>query len=345
MTYKWYKMKKYILLFLVTFQMVFSQEIVVKGKAFNSKEHEHRGVNIVVNDTINRLMDYNLSLYSKFEKKSKFQNSEDDLYLQYEKNAEILKLLEANKKYKTQTDSLGNFEIKAKLSDTLLFNSYRHTTKKYLVADLVKKKKINIKLKLEPCEAWPSHQEKPTKLYVFVGKKIKTWDSPFSNCNNSFNDRTLAKYEVVKNIYGDFNKKTIQFTSYSHEITIPSYSFEDYEYCLLYVLKYKGEFIQIKYLYDDVYLTKEGRWATPLIPKGSLNSISPDQFKPDKIDFLTPFELHYDEKFKKRLKMYFFESYIKIVGSKIEVTHGYYIEDLFEIRKAGRLKEYEIFND
>ena len=86
MTYKWYKMKKYILLFLVTFQMVFSQEIVVKGKAFNSKEHEHRGVNIVVNDTINRLMDYNLSLYSKFEKKSKFQNSEDDLYLQYEKN-------------------------------------------------------------------------------------------------------------------------------------------------------------------------------------------------------------------------------------------------------------------
>ena len=74
-------MKRYILFFLLIFQMVFSQEIIVKGKAFNTKEHKHRIINIVVNDTINRLMDYNLSLYSKLEKKSKFQNREDDLYL------------------------------------------------------------------------------------------------------------------------------------------------------------------------------------------------------------------------------------------------------------------------
>lgn len=200
-------------------------------------------------------------------------------------------------------------------------------------------KNINIELKLEPCEVWPSHQENPTKLYVFVGKKIKTWNSPSSHCNDSFNERTIAEYEIVKNIYGNFNKKTIQFTSYNHEITIPNYSFEDYDYCLLYVLKYKGELIQVKYLYDDVYLTKEGRWATPFMRKGSLNSISPEEFKPNKIDFLAPFEQNYDEKFKNRLNIYFYKPYIKIVGSKIDVTHGYYIEDLFEIRKKGKMLE------
>lgn len=273
--------------------MVVSQEIVVKGKAFNSEKLNDRIVYVV-------------------------------------ENGKVI----------TQTDSLGNFELNAKLSDSLFFQSLYHTPKKYLVADLIKKKKINIKLKLKPCEVWPSHPEKPTKLYVFVGKKIKTWTSPSGYCNDSFNDRKLANYEVVKNIYGNFKKKTIQFTSYSHVVMLVD--FDDFEYCLLYILEYKGEFIQVKYFFDGVFMTKDGRWATPVMKKfSSLNPINTNEFKPTKIDFLAPFELENNKEFKNIRDYYFYNKYSIKTNSTVEVTHGYYVEDLFKNTKTGiLLKKY-----
>ena len=340
-------MKKYILLFLLTFQMIFSQEIIIKGQAFNSGKFNDRVVCVVKNDTINKQRKHNKSLISNWKKKSKFENRNDDSYREVSKGFDVLELLLINKDYRTSTDNLGNFEIKAKLSDSLFFESTYHTTEKHLVADLVKKKKINLKLKLEPCEVWPSHPEQATKLYVFIGKKIKIWHSPSSHCNGFPLDyRAISQYEVVKNIYGDFKKDTIQFTSYVHTSPLrQDYfpfkgSFGDYDYCLFYVLEFKGELIQIKYLFDDVYMTKEGKWASPLKPKGLFNTISPDLFKPKKINFITPIEFEYEEKYFNQMKDNFSEQYNQIGDGKIIVNYGYYIEDLLEIRKAGRLKEF-----
>ncbi|HTG65137.1 MAG TPA: hypothetical protein VL859_02065, partial [Flavobacterium sp.] len=276
-------MKRYILLFLFTFQIAFSQEIVVKGQAFNSGKFNDRIVYVIKNDTINKLRKRSNSLYEDWKKKSKFENRKDSSYLEVTKNNQILTQLLYDKNYRTQTDSLGNFEIKAKLTDSLFFENYWHTTKKFLVADLIKKKKINVRLKLEPCEVWPPHPEKPTKLYVFIGKKIKVWESPSSYCNiGSLTSRVLSKYLVVKNIYGDFKKDTIQFTTYpphsapKQQNYVPFKTFfADFEYCLLYVLEFKGELIQTSYFFDDVYMTKEGRWASPLKPKGLYHTISP----------------------------------------------------------------------
>jgi hypothetical protein len=341
-------MKRHILLFLLTFQMVFSQEIVVKGKAFNSGKFNDRVVYIVKNDTINKLRKVSKSYYTFWKENSKFKNSKDDSYLKFTKISEILERLLYDKNYRTKADSLGNFKIQAKLSDSLFFESEYHTTKKFLVTDLVKKKKINLKLKLEPCEVWPSHPEKPTKLYVFIGKKIKIWASPSSHCNAfALDSRAISKYLVIKNIYGDFKKETIQFTSYVHSSPLEQNyipfktSFADYDYCLLYVLKYKGELIQIKYLFDDVYMTSEGKWATPLKPKGLFNTISPDLFKPDKMNFISPIVFEYEDIFFKQMKENFPETYTKISDGKILVDYGYYVEDLFEIRKAEALKEYD----
>jgi hypothetical protein len=152
---------------------------------------------------------------------------------------------------------------------------------------------------------------------------------------------------VIKNIYGDFKKDTIQFTTYVHSSPLEQnyipfkVNFADYEYCLLYVLKYKGELIQVKYLFDDVYLTKEGKWASPLKPKGLFHSISPELFKPEKINFITPIEFEYEDIFFKQMKENFPEAFTEISNGKITVDYGYYVEDLFEIRKTGRLKLYD----
>ena len=342
-------MKIYILLFLLAYQMVFSQEILVKGQAFNSGKFNDRVVYIIKNDTIKKLRKHNDSLYENWKKNSKFQIRKDDSYREVSKNFGSDVLLFKNKNYSTHTDSLGNFEIKAKLSDSLFFESRWHTTKKFLIADLVKKKKIKIELELEPCEVWPSHPEKPTKLYVFIGKKIKTWETPPSYCNGfPLSSRILSKYLVVKNIYGDFKKDTIQFITFPpHSAPIPQNyipfktSFAEYDYCLLYVLEYTDELFQSRFVFDDVYMTTEGKWATPLKPKGLYNSISPDLYKPEKINFVRPIEFEYEDRFYKEIYQNFPAAYNTVSDGKITVYYGYYVEDLFEIRKTGALKEFD----
>src|SRR5659263_173359 len=108
-------MKRYILLFLLTFQMVFSQEILVKGKAFNSGKFNDRDVYIVKNDTINKLRKASKSYYTYWKENSKFKNRKDDSYLEFKKISGILERLLYDKNYRTKTDSLGNFEIQTKL--------------------------------------------------------------------------------------------------------------------------------------------------------------------------------------------------------------------------------------
>ncbi|MCI9843698.1 hypothetical protein [Flavobacterium pectinovorum] len=339
-------MKKYILLFIFTFQIVFSQKAIIKGNVQNTGTYSDRTVSIIVNDTINKLIKYNALQY-KTVKANAIKNKTDFKY-DYHKTDANVNQLHSNKSYSTQTDSLGNFEIRANLTDSLFFESYAHITQKYAVADLVKKKNLNLKLKLEPCEVWPEHPEKPTKLYVFVGKKIKAWNSPPGHCNLPSDSRTLAKYEVVKNIYGDYPKDTIQFTSYAHSAPLPQNyspfksSFLEYDYSLLYVLQYKDELIQVKYLFDDVYMTKEGRWASPLKPKNLFHTITPDSVnQPELLNFVDPIEFTYDERFEKQIIENFPEPYFKIDNGKIFVTHGFYVEDLFRIRKTGRLKGFD----
>lgn len=342
-------MKRYLLLFLLTFQIIFSQEILIKGQAFNSGKFNDRIVYVIKNDTINKLRKSSDSLYEDWKKKSKFEDTKDSSYLEVTKNNRILTQLLHDTNYRTHTDSLGNFEIKAKTTDSLFFESYWYITKKFSVADLIKNKRIKINLELESCEVWPTHPEKPTKLYVFIGKKIKTWNAPSSYCNVAhLSSRILSKYLVVKNIYGDYKKDTIQFTTYPPHS--PAFQqnykpfktfFADFEYCLLYVLEYKDELLQTRFVFDDVYMTQEGKWASPLKPKGLRNTISPDLFKPNKINFITPIEFAYEDVFYKQMIQNFSEQYNKISDGKITVDYGYYAEDLFEIRKSGALKEFD----
>jgi hypothetical protein len=57
----------------------------------------------------------------------------------------------------------------------------------------------------------------------------------------------------------------------------------------------------MKYLFDDVYMTKQGRWASPSKPKGLFSTISPDSYAPINIDFIKPIEFEYEKSFKRDL--------------------------------------------
>ncbi|MFV8269148.1 hypothetical protein ACNQGP_04320 [Flavobacterium sp. GT2N3] len=87
-------------------------------------------------------------------------------------------------------------------------------------------------------------------------------------------------------------------------------------------------------------MTKEGRWASPSKPKGLYNTISPDSFKPKKISFTKPIEFEYEDRFYEEIYQSFPAAHNTVSDGKITINEGYYVEDLFEIRKVGKLKEY-----
>jgi hypothetical protein len=343
-------MREILIALLLIPTIIFSQEIIIKGKVTTS-ENGNQSVQVIKNDTLDKHRE--IILFGNKDANGKtYENNQDllDISLNdFPKKQEIFNNLSKDKNYVTNTDSLNNFVIRAKLTDSLFFKSYTHITKAYLVSDLIKKKKIQIDLKLEPCDKWSLCKESPTQLYVFVGRKIKTYGVKRGHCNSSYMDsRTNAKYLILENIYGDYPKDTIEFTSYSHSsFKRNNYSpdknkFDNYEHVLLYVLKYCNEYTQVKYLYDDIYKTKEGIWASPLnLSQHSNPKDSTFYIKPKKINFIKPIIFDYQEYHELEIKKTFPNQYNIVKNGKIEITHGFYLQDLFEIRKINRLQNYK----
>jgi len=317
------EIRKFSLILLFIPFVVFSQEITVKGIVIKSTNFNN-SIQIIKNDTI-----------------EKYRNQIDILHSDFSKKQEVLSQLLKNKYYVTYADNHNSFEIKAKLTDSLFFKSHDHSTKSYLVSDLIKKKEIFIKLELEPCVKWPSCNKKASEIYVFIGKKIKTWGVPSGHCNSDFNSRIDAKYLILENIYGKFPKDTIEFSSYSHEVTIYK-KFHDYEEVLLYVLKYCDNNEKVKYLYDEVYKTKNGKWATPLNYQRHLSKIDSTHYiKPKKIDFINQIIPNYKKQHDKGIKKSFPELYNKTFNGETSIIYGYYPHDLFKIRQKNWLEEYK----
>ena len=69
-----------------------------------------------------------------------------------------------------------------------------------------------------------------------------------------------AKYRILQWVYGDYSNPSIEFLVYDH-YGWPGFS--NYINSLLFVSQHNGKFYHEKYLYNDVYATIDGRWASP----------------------------------------------------------------------------------
>ncbi|WP_158828844.1 hypothetical protein [Mucilaginibacter lacusdianchii] len=114
-----------------------------------------------------------------------------------------------------EPDSTGAFYIRAKLKDTLYFYCLNYVTKKYAVADLLKRRNILIRLKEVPCIKYKLCKDTvPRKTYVFLGEKVtlKALPDPrYCEVNGvlriGMDAVYLATYHIIKNIYGKYKKK------------------------------------------------------------------------------------------------------------------------------------------
>lgn len=310
---------KLTILFLLIMSITFAQKVSIIGFVKNSKKLGPE-IEIIVNDTLNKIISSEKLKYPEYEK------------VFYDEN------------YRVIADKNGKFEINVKLTDSLYFSSWEHITESYLVSDLLKKENIEIKLKPEPCEEYIPCEEKPSKLYVFIGEKIKVDYSDYIKyCDRiSMDTKYDAEYAILENLYGNFPKDTIKFVSYDHA---SRKRYDEYDTVLLYVTEYCGNLIHVKYQYHDLYKTIEGKWASPHNSRNYHNVDSTFHIKPRKIEFEKPIEFEFNEENIDFIKEKYPEPYFEISNGKVKTLYGNYPKELFELKKMNSSKLKVLLNN
>lgn len=181
------------------------------------------------------------------------------------------------------------------------------------------------------------------KLFAFVGQKI--WVRPLPSRQYSFDNGFKAKYLILEKVFGDFPSDTIEFVAYDHYGTPP---FSKFGNVLLYVSADSGTYYQQKYMYNDVYKTKDGRWAgTYAWEDYQHDNNKRTKVKTVKIEFAEPvfYPLKMITEQGDTLTRKFPKPYFKTVGDSALVVYGNYVDDLFKLKRDGYLTAREIFKN
>ncbi|EJL70453.1 hypothetical protein [Chryseobacterium populi] len=312
-------LKKIIFLLLIFFTIICRSQIVtVQGIA---KDSLNNFIAISVNDTIRKFRDKAFK----------------------DKNWEGYDKLANNKNFVTMPDSLGNYIINAKVTDTLYFYKRKYITQKYKVEDIIKNK-IVVDLKPMPCIPFKTCDQRiPSKLYVFVGKKINVESVDTSQyCGEMMDSEYKAEYRIEQEFSEHYPSSTIIFTAYDHN-SMKEYDFRNYNNILVFVGEYCGDLIQLKYQFFPVYKTAHGKWAAVIKPRDE-HYYKQDKFKPTNIIFdkSVSFDLpdHLSPQQITQLIEYKFpEKYYKIKGGKVFPIMGRSAEDLVKLWKELYYKE------
>ena len=179
---------------------------------------------------------------------------------------------------------------------------------------------------------------------TIITERVRTNDTSYVTRAMSIDSRYLVKYKILQKINGYYSSDTIEFIVYDH-YGVPAFS--KCQYVLLFVSCSKGKLYHEKYQYFDLYLTQDGRWASPYAT-GDYNHPYKDciTVKPEKMMFKEPvsyptkglvsFKLEElnDDWIKKR----FPKPYYEIKGDTAFAIYGNYVEDLFKLKQQTVLK-------
>jgi len=174
-----------------------------------------------------------------------------------------------------------------------------------------------------------------TLLFAFVGEKISVDHLPSKQ--NSFDNGFKAKYLILKKVYGNFSQDTIEFVAYDHYGMPP---FSKFKNVLLYVSADSGTYYHQKYMYNDVYKTKDGRWAGTYASEDYKHGYNRHtKIKPVKIVFATKvsFPIKTVDEQGQQISYSYPKPYFKIVGDSAFPVYGNHVEDLVSLKKTGIL--------
>jgi hypothetical protein len=302
----------------------FAQKVTIQGIAVDTTNGLN-GIIVSVNDTLRRYNtsrpeDYSIDTWNEIRYKyTVFTNPPDE----------------------------GKFSIEADLSDSLTFYSQnffeRFIPQTHAVKDLLELDEIRIELEPEVCIEYEECEEDRT-VYAFVGEvlEVNEVDEIYYCGFLSLDAKYEAKLRIIEEVYGNYPKDTISFFSYVHSRRL---GFDRLKHVLIYVSESCGVNYHAKYLYNPVYRVDDEWKVVYRHPNGYVvDSLLAEKAKPLKFsdsvytDFGNRFT---DEELQKK----FPEPYFYRKGSYIKPMYGYDPEDVFEVMKKTKLKEYGWFKD
>lgn len=197
--------------------------------------------------------------------------------------------------------------------------------------------------KKNPIDYVKNYNGQNNKLFVFVGQKISVDALPYRE--GSMDGGFKGKYKILQKVFGNFSEDTIEFVAYDHYGTPP---FSQFDNVLLFVSADSGTYYHQKYMYNDVYLTKEGKWAGSYAEEDYGHDYNKKtKVKPVIINFEK--EVSYPTKIiladSQVVTRSYPKKYFKTIGDRAIAVYGNYVEDLFILKRDGYLTAREIFKD
>lgn len=184
-------------------------------------------------------------------------------------------------------------------------------------------------------------ENRPTKVYVFVGEKIEIvpFEPKTEEGEISMDSAFKAKYRVIQNVFGDYDKDTIEFEIYDH---YGAPAFSEFQNVLLFVSEYNGKLYHEKYQYFDVYKTENGKWASCGDPY-RFDEYHRKNIQAVSLKFGKPLIFNLNDYNKKFSETVFKRPYFKVTGNEAECLKGAYVDELFNIKKEGVLRARKVF--
>lgn len=310
-------MRQGLLILLLAFSISgYSQKVTIRGTAFDTTNGRN-WVHIVVNDTLRKFRDGRLG------------------------NGDMYKKLVEDSTFNLFAKSDGEFQVTVNKTDSIFFQSFRHIQKVYSVTELLKMKKVDIRLDPEICIPYVRCEDTlPSNVYVFVGQKLKVdyEPEPYYCDVITMDSRFNAEYRILEQEVGNYNEDTISFTVFDH---YGRPAFSKYETVLLFVSEYCGKLYHEKYQYFDLYKTADGKWASPGDPY-KYDSYHKKYLTAQNIKFADTVWFDISKLSEAAINQQYPEPFYKIEGQKAIPVMGSYIDELITVKKDGVLKARKI---
>ncbi|RAK65161.1 hypothetical protein DLM85_16620 [Hymenobacter edaphi] len=306
-----------------------AQKILVRGLARDTTRGRNP-VTVVVNDTVN-----------KFARAARRQLDAPGLgEAQREALLRQFRALAADTAYVVRTDKQGRFRIRARKTDSLYFSSYHSLPARYPVAELRRRRAVDIHLQPQPCEPYVTCQDTAGAEYAFIGRKIslERTEHPYY-CPEagrpflSMDGRYAARYQLLAQLAGRFPRDTMAFTAYDH---YGSPAFGRHEQVLLFVQDYCGRLIHQKYQYYPVYRTADGRWAAPYQWLDHHDPELAPPIQPRPMAFAAPVVIDVAGAAPEYVLQHYPAPYYRVENGRATAVYGNYVDELLENRRRLR---------
>ena len=208
-------------------------------------------------------------------------------------------------------------------------------------SEVSKADKLNVELPTPTATPKKNELAGNNKLFVFVGEKISVEEfiPPTEKDEIPFDQSFRAKYKVIQNVYGDYDKEIIEFQAFDHYGNPP---FAKYKTVLLFVSEHKGKLYHEKYQYYDVNQTKDGRWASCGDPY-RFDEYHRRKIEPAVLEFGEPVAFDIEKLNQEQIRKVYPAPFFRIEGKKAVCSKGAFVEDLFIVKKKGVLKARGLF--